>query len=803
VISTAAVHELVGRMITDELVVMPVRNHSPACAVQVRDAIRERRPSVVLIEGPRSFDALAGLLASPEAVMPVAVYSYYADGSERASAYYPFCDYSPELVALREAAVSGIPARFVDLDFAEQSRAERSRAADALDTGRDHRSLLDENEYVHSRTLRLLAERLGCRDHEDLWEHLFEVRPAPLADHVARVAAYCRLARIDHDEDRLRADGTLAREAEMAHHVREALAARRPGDGPVLVVLGGFHAIVLPDLVAAEVVRPVFDDLPAEAGSALIRYSFDRLERLNGYAAGMTAPAWHQLLWEHLTGPASGESARTAATLVALLDITEDLRRSNRVAVPLPSVSAAFGQALQLADLRDRGAPLRSDLLDAVASCFVKGELDVEGRLVLAAAHRVLTGDRVGTVPSGAGAPPLVADALERLRGQRLNVDALDRQATSLDIYRRPAHRVTSRLLHGLQLLGVPFATRTGGPDFVAGHSLGRLQERWDYQWSPGVEGALVEAAVYGTTVPDAVDARFQRRVADHVESADRLDAETSVQLLAHACVLGLHRRADEVLDVVRDGLAADPSFGGVAAAVAQLSLLWESREPLEARALDGLPELVRTAYARAIYLGRGDGGQATEPGSVVTALVKLRELTVSEAGADLDHELFWDLVAGLRREHGSPLVRGGATGLAYSAGRVDEAELGMVVQGQLSGTVPPADAVQYLGGLLGTAREAAWQNSHLLTGLDSLFRDWDHDTFVEHLPELRLAFAEMTPTETDRIGETVAALHGLGSIGPLSVRDEDEQEVLGRLQLSTRVAELLDRDGLADWAGA
>ena len=44
----------------------------------------------------------------------------------------------------------------------------------------------------------------------------------------------------------LAADGTAAREAEMAHHVAVAVAARRPGDGPVLLVLGGFHAVALP-----------------------------------------------------------------------------------------------------------------------------------------------------------------------------------------------------------------------------------------------------------------------------------------------------------------------------------------------------------------------------------------------------------------------------------------------------------------------------------------------------------------------------------------------------------------------------
>lgn len=800
-LSTEEVRELAGRLVTDELVVLPVRHHSPACALHVRDAIATRRPSVVLVEGPRSFDPLVPLLTDPAAQMPLAVYTWYARKAsgdapaERASAYYPFCDYSPELVALREAAAAGVPARFIDLDFVEQALVEKA-TDEAYDAGR---SLLDEREYAHSRALQLLAARLGCRDHEDLWERLFETGRVPLEEHVARVAAYCRLARIDHTDARLRAEGTLQREAEMAFHVRAALDARRPGDGPVLVVVGGFHAVVLPDLLADPPPRPAIARRSVQGDAALIRFTDQRLERLNGYAAGMTAPAWQQLLWEHL----SEGRPRSAATLVALLDITRELRRKHRLPVPVPSVAAAYGQALQLARLRDREAPLRTDLVDAVTSCFVKGDADVEGRLVLSAARTVLTGDRVGVVPPGAGTPPLVLDALARLRAQRLKVDAPERQTASLDIYRRPGHRVTSRLLHGLGLLGVPFATRTAGPDFVRGHGLGRLQERWDYLWSPATDGALAEASVLGSTLPEAVAARFAANLREHEQSAERLSSRSAVALLAQACVLGLHDQVGRILGLVRSGIAADAEFDGVAESATQLGLLWESREPLEARQLTALPELVAAAYTRAIYLGRELQGEECPPRAAAGALMRLRELLVGEAGAGLDAELFWRMVDRLRERHDVALVRGAATGIGYSAGRLDDEGLAVAVQGHLSGTASTAEAVGFLGGLLMTAREAAWQNPQLVARLDARLRSWDEATFVRHLPDLRLAFATMTPAETDRVAESVAGLHGLVELGPLLVRDVDEADVQRHLALSGRVAELLDRDGLAAWGGA
>ena len=156
------------------------------------------------------------------------------------------------------------------------------------------------------------------------------------------MAAYCLLARLDHTDDDLRADGTLQREAEMAFHVRAALDARKPGDGPVLVVLGGFHAVALPDLLAGPPDTPAraIPERTVTSDAALIRFTFDRLERLNGYAAGMTSPAWHQLLWEHLTQtgrPRDGAAAQRGHPGLPA-------RHHPRAATQAPGAGAAAGR---------------------------------------------------------------------------------------------------------------------------------------------------------------------------------------------------------------------------------------------------------------------------------------------------------------------------------------------------------------------------------------------------------------------------------------------------------------------------
>jgi hypothetical protein len=810
--TTGAMRALGASLVTHELIVFPVRHHSPGCAWHLHRLLQQTKPCAVLVEGPRSFTPMIALLVHPEARMPLAIYSYAvekAQGEESArrhAAYYPLCDHSPELVALRSAQALGVPARFIDLEYSEQSLIEADH-----ETARESSSLLDERHLRRSRHLQALAQRLGCRDHEELWEHLFEV-PATSRDlqtHLTDLAAYCQLARLDCSEAELQADGTAQREAEMAWHIREALAARQPGDGPVLAVVGGFHAVAMPALLAGDIQRPsVSRSRIADESSALIRYSFDRLDRLNGYCAGMTSPAWQQMLWERMlkhdkAGIAAGPRVRQEAALDLLSAIAHELRTTHGLPLPMPALRGAYEQMLQLAALRSRPAPARDDLIDAVTSCFIKGEADADGALVMAVARRALGGQAMGTVPPGTNRPPLVRDFEFRARKQRLKIDDSQPRRATLDIYRRPDHRTTSRLMHGLVLLGVPFGARVAGPDFVAGFGLDRLQEHWEYSHSAATEAALVEASVYGVTVPLAVASRF----ASHLDRIDAghepRDARTGARLMVQACVLGLHDHLPRLVGLLRQAIGADSSFQSVAAAAGSLGLLWESREPLEAREVPELPVLLQAAYERAVYLGGGLQGLQGDGADTIAALSGLRELLVSQAGQTLDASLYWALVEALHAAHDAALIRGACAGLLYAAGRLPDSALAVALQGHLDGLARPGDAVSYLRGLLGTAREAAWQQPALLQVLDTLLARWDEQAFVANLPELRLAFAEMTPKETDRIAEAVATLHGGADLGRLVHHDLSAQDMQANLAVSQALQDVLAADDLDAWVSA
>ena len=106
--------------------IAPIRHHSPACAFHLRAMIAELEPAAILIEAPGDHGPLIPLLTHEETRPPVAIVTILdREGAEKgapaAVSYFPFCAHSPEYVALKEAAVRGIEARFIDLPSTAKS----------------------------------------------------------------------------------------------------------------------------------------------------------------------------------------------------------------------------------------------------------------------------------------------------------------------------------------------------------------------------------------------------------------------------------------------------------------------------------------------------------------------------------------------------------------------------------------------------------------------------------------------------------------------------------------------------------
>ena len=121
---------------------------------------------------------------------------------------------------------------------------------------------------------------------------------------------------------------------------------------------------------------------------------------------------------------------------------------------------------------------------------------------------RLVVGERLGEVPASVPTVPLEADLAATTRRLRLKREPTAR-ALDLDL-RRGIDRERSQLFHRLRLLELGWAV----PATSDVQATGTFRETWRLRWQPELAIAVVEAAVWGTTVESAATARVESVVA-------------------------------------------------------------------------------------------------------------------------------------------------------------------------------------------------------------------------------------------------------------------------------------------------
>jgi hypothetical protein len=117
--------KFLSSLINERIIFFPVRHHSPACSWHLQEIIRREKPESILVEGAEDITPLIPLLIHEKGKTPFAVYTAYVSKTtenkqsipDRFYGYYPFCDYSPELIALREGHKIKAKLQFIDLTF--------------------------------------------------------------------------------------------------------------------------------------------------------------------------------------------------------------------------------------------------------------------------------------------------------------------------------------------------------------------------------------------------------------------------------------------------------------------------------------------------------------------------------------------------------------------------------------------------------------------------------------------------------------------------------------------------------------
>jgi len=576
----------------------------------------------------------------------------------------------------------------------------------------------------------------------------------------------------------------------MAAEIR---AIREQVAGRILVVTGGFHSSALVARLEGGECPGIDDDDSTdnastdpraieESGIALTSYSYERLDNLTGYDAGMPNPGFYEQAWRQR------RESGTFSHRPLLVSLVEELRRQKQT-LSTADLIAVETSARALAALRGRSCVWRRDLIDAVTSALVKDELEY-GCVspFVNAVHAVLRGRRRGRLAAGTPMPPLVLDIRRQLADADLETTSGIRNV-ELDLLTE-ADRSKSRLLHRLKTLGIVGFDRTGGTDFLARDDLTRLWEVWRVRWSPEFETSCIEASRYGTSLPDAVAARLldAARECDH-------NAAAAAALIVQAAQTGCDSISETLLDRLDVIIQQETKFSGAAQALGHLLFLFCHDEVLGTRRLPQVGRLLAEAVGRSLWLLEMLGQSAGSDRETLRGLQSLLE-AFQRAGdfAALDRDEFVAVMLRVERDRDKPpFVRGAAAGMLWTLGAADEQQ---ILSDLLLLSAPNALG-DFLAGLFALAREVAQRNATLVQTIDHLLIEFGADDFQASLPSLRLAFTFFTPREKHYLLTTLFESLGLKEAKPLAALAVSDAAAADALAFEERLFELVAKYGL------
>ena len=805
---------------------LPIRHHSPACAYATLQALQQLQARHGLIEAPRSFNRLIADLQHPESQPPLAVLCQTeiieqnvdavnretVEQKQTRTAYYPFCDYSPEWAALRYAPEINAQVEFIDLAWSSQ--VEHELQTFAKQTWQS-RSLQQERYLGHSQYLQALAHKLHCRNHDELWDHLFELKSKKemndWQNFFHEVLVWCAMSRLDYEDSVLEADASLVREQCMLQSILECYENNK---GTICVITGGFHTLALIEELAKQLLsekpKKIKKIKSADQNDQawLIRYSFDRLDALNGYASGMPSPAFYQRCWQQMIDDSTHEvEQRQTLTVELLSDFSRQLREQQILDSSFITVKNATEQAMRLASLREHHLISRFDLIDACQSSFVKGSLDEGQQAFQHLLRQILSGARLGQVVQSTQTPPLLAQVYELAKIHRFKLDETTSKRAKLDVFRNQKHRLRSRFLHLLEFLQVGFAKSVSGPDFLGGGRLHLLFEEWDYAWTPHVEAQLIGLSELGSDLNTIAVQKLLQLKETFSQSGQGRSSHLAVQLLIRAALMGLHKQIPILFAEIQQYLPNDPDLDSVIQCGQKLLNLWTGKDFLAFQQQPELKGLLEQVIPSALFLlSQLATPPADQQQQILNQVLQLRNLSkqiqrVVEGEADLLTQ-FYQTLARLHTDWQKlDMLAGAVDALRFIDGDLTEQNLQQSIQQHFGIGASPEHAVAYLSGMMQSAPELLLRYPAMAQLLNQLLLQWDEAAFVAILPDLRQAFTHFKPKETAAFAEQIAQLNDVSSLDISQYISEVSQaEMLQGVQLNQQIQQFLVDQNLQGW---
>lgn len=731
-----------------------IRHLSPAGAYYLRGFLDERKPRLVLVEGPSDFGDMLSDIVRGETKPPIAVLAYTKEAPVR-TVLYPFAEYSPEYQAIQWCHKHQVECRFMDLPSETFLAIPESGMQET------------EGEEGRMNVYEQLDRKSGGDGHDTFWERVMEQAGSMEAYHLGANSFGANIRSFTEGTENDWAE-TALREAYMRRQIRKAVdSGVEPQD--IVVVTGSYHVEGLKNWRDAD---EDLSDMPkVGANHTLMPYSYYRLSTRAGYGAGNKAPAYYALLWEGLN---RGEPMYAVYSYLIRL---AEYQRGKGNPVSSASVIEAVRLAMSLAQLRGGTIASLRDLRDAAETCLGEGSVS---NIILATADTEI-GTAIGALPDGVSRTSIQEDFYRQLKDLKLE-KYRDITAQDLMLDLRENRRVSSEksafidlhrsfFLHRLRVIQVGFAQQQAVSQDNATWS-----EHWVVRWTPEAEIELVESALRGDTIDGAASFVMKERV----ESADKMGDIALV--IEDACCCGMEKAVSYATAALQRMAVDAASVEDLAKTAHRLSIVvqYGNIRRIDAKPLE--PILQQLFYRACLIL---ESACVCDDAASQVITAAMEQLNSAELAHDFLDSAEWIKVLDSisERDDLNTKLSGFAAAILLERGSMDTQQLRTEVSRRLSKGIPADLGAGWFEGLAMKNRYALIARLSLWESLNDYLVTLDDEEFKRALVFLRRAFADFSAAEKDQIAENLGEILGLNgqavSEAVNAVLDESAQQMI------------------------
>ena len=769
-------NESQNKIIKENIKFFPVRHHSPACAFHLKKIIDEFKPETILIEGPSDANFLMEYMIDENTTPPFCIYSSYIDKSkEKCRSYYPFLDYSPEFVAIKKSHELKINCSFIDMPFGSIiENSENNINKKTISIYDKDNNKFNVNDYTSR-----LTKKSGLRSFAELWERDFEINgilknSEDFTKSVFALGYYMRLIESEDIE-------TKNREYFMAKNIKECIDKKIDR---ILVITGSFHVNgIIDKLKDFENIEREFNKLKKyniqNSSNYLIPYSFEEADQRKGYIAGIEYPAFYNNIWKKLNEDLI-ENAYTETVksfIVKAAGINRDYYNVN-----IPDCINAYYMAINLAKLRGKNNAGVYELIDAVKSAFVKGEISLENTGNIELMMKLLSGIANGKVSSKSIVPPVVLDFRNLCKTHRIRIDKTETTESTLDIIKDKNHFEKSKFFHKMRFLDIGFCRLIKGPDYINKIDKNLAREIWKYKYNSQVEALLIDKSVYGTSVEELC----LNFIKDKLKS--KLNAEEISKLIIESAVMGLYNFLIDNYNEIENIILSDNDFISLCNALDNFSYLIniekingninEDRENIFSNVdiISKIKSLSKLGFILAAQNMESIKNLDEENALKYSVYIKNLFIYTLE-NEDLDcREIFYGSIDSMiQNTFGSSHIYAVCLSIKYKSSLIDAKEFASIISNFLE-TAETESIAYFLNGIFLIARDILFINNDLINEIDKIVKNIEENKFIEILPNLRFAFTNLTPTEAERLSLIIAKLYKTKESNTESISEEEIQ---------------------------